>query len=92
MNENEFKNLFSNLCCSQCRNDFEQDALNVINREGDILICNLTCTKCGKDFGQIIFNFNKKSKIHHPLEIIDGPAPISADDVLNAHEFINNNL
>ena len=84
----DIKNLFSNLCCSKCRNDFTKDDFTIKEQKGDILICNLTCKKCFKDFGDIVFNFNRKSKKHTPMEIIDGPAPITTDDVIDAHEFI----
>ncbi len=82
------KTLFSNLCCSKCKNDFTKDSLEIIEQDGDIIVCNLTCERCGKDFGQIIFNFNKKINQHTPLEIIEGPEPISYDDVIDAHEFL----
>lgn len=84
----DIKTLFSNLCCSKCKNDFTKDSLEIIEQDGDIIVCNLTCERCGKDFGQIIFNFNKKINQHTPLEIIEGPEPISYDDVIDAHEFL----
>ncbi len=86
--DKDIKILFKNLCCSKCRNDFTTGSLTVKRREGDILICNLKCTVCEKDFGDVVFNFNRKSDKHYPMEIIDGPPPISSDDVINAHEFI----
>lgn len=89
---NEIKNLLSNLCCSRCKNEFTKDSIVKIDSIKDILICHLECKKCGKDFGQIVFNINKNSKKHSPLEIIEGPVPISYDDVINAHEFIKKNL
>ena len=92
LTQKEFKILFSNLCCSRCKNEFSISSINEIKREDDILICNLVCEKCTKDFGRVILNFNRKSKQHTPLEIIDGPAPISDDDVIDAHRFIKNNL
>lgn len=36
-------------------------------------------------------NFNRKSDKHLPLEIVDGPEPISYDDVIDAHRFIKKN-
>lgn len=88
--QNNINELFSNLCCSHCRNDFTSDSLTVKENEGDILICNLKCNVCGKDFGDVVFNFNGLSKTHSALEIIDGPPPISADDVLDIHDFLKN--
>ncbi len=54
--------------------------------------CSLSCAKCGKDFGEVIFNYNRKADVHFPLEIIEGPPPISYDDVIDAHQFIKKNL
>lgn len=86
--EKEIKTLFRNLCCSKCRNDFTSDSITAKKREDDILICNLKCQVCGMDFGDVVFNFNRKSDIHPPMEIIDGPPPITSDDVIDAHRFI----
>ena len=80
--------LFKNLCCSRCRNDFTKESLTIKEQERDILICNLKCLVCEKEFGDIVFNFNQKSDRHAPLDIIDGPPPINSDDVIDAHNFI----
>lgn len=84
--------LFVGLCCSQCKNDFSKDAFEILQKDGDILICHLVCQKCGKDFGEIILNINPKSSNHPPLEIIEGPPPINYDDVIDAHRFIKKNF
>ena len=86
--EKEIKTLFKNLCCSKCRNDFSAESITVKEREGGILICNLKCNVCDMDFGDVVFNFNRKSHSHNPMEIIDGPPPITSDDVIDAHRFI----
>lgn len=86
--EKEIKTLFKNLCCSKCRNDFTSDSITVKEQESDILICNLKCQVCGMDFGDVVFNFNRKANTHSPMEIIDGPPPITSDDVIDAHRFI----
>ena len=92
MNSSDFKNIFANLCCSKCRNDFEIEDLKIIERQGGLMICNLVCQKCGKDFGKVIFNYNQSVAYHSPLKVIEGPPPIDADDVIDAHIFIKNNL
>ena len=86
--QKDIKRLFSGLCCSRCKNEFSKESIKILERDCDILLCSLSCAKCGKDFGEIIFNFNRKADSHSPLEIIEGPAPISYDDVIDAHEFI----
>lgn len=88
----DIKTLFSGLCCSLCKNEFTKNSIKVSEQNGDIMLCNLTCEKCGKDFGEIIFNFNRKAEKHTPLEITEGPPPISYDDVIAAHRFIKKHL
>ena len=92
LTQKDFRILFSGLCCSRCKNEFTIDDLTEIRKENDIKICKLQCQKCDKDFGEIILNYNKKATKHSPLEIIDGPAPIDFDDVIEAHKFIKENL
>lgn len=92
LTQKDIKTLYSGLCCSRCKNEFDINSFNIIERDGDVLICNLLCEKCGKDFGEIVFNYNKKVEKHLPLEIVEGPPPISTDDVIDAHRFIKENL
>lgn len=90
LNEKHFKNLFSELCCSKCRNDFTTDSIEITEQQNEILICKLSCKKCGADFGDIILKYNRNTKVLAPLEVIDGPPPITTDDVIDAHRFIKN--
>jgi len=92
LTQKDFKPLFSNLCCSRCRNDFTINSVHEIERCGDLLICTLTCEKCLKEFGEVIINFNRKAENHTPLEPIEGPDAITIDDVIDAHRFIKENL
>lgn len=88
----DIKTLFSGLCCSHCKNEFTQSSIKILEKDGDILLCKLTCEKCGKDFGNVVFNFNRKTEKHTPLEVLEGPPPISFDDVIEAHRFIRKHL
>lgn len=90
--QKDIKTLFARLCCSRCKNEFTTDSIKVLEQDCDIMLCSLSCAKCGKDFGEVVFNFNRKSERHLPLEIIDGPPPITSDDVINAHNYIVKNL
>lgn len=90
--QKDIKTLFDGLCCSRCKNEFTKNSIKILRKESDLMICNLTCEKCGKDFGEIVFNFNRKAEKHAPLEIIEGPPPISYDDVIDAHRFIRKKL
>lgn len=90
--QKDIKTLFSGLCCSHCKNEFTKSSIKILEKDGDILLCNLTCEKCGKDFGNVVFNFNRKAEKHTPLEVLEGPPPISYDDVIEAHRFIRKHL
>lgn len=90
--QKDINTLFSGLCCSRCKNEFTKSSIKILERDCDILLCRLSCEKCGKDFGEIVFNYSRKAKCHEPLEIIEGPPPISYDDVIEAHRFIRKKL
>lgn len=90
--QKDIKTLFSGLCCSHCKNEFTKNSIKILEKDGDIFLCNLTCEKCGKDFGNVVFNFNRKTEKHTPLEVLEGPPPISYDDVIEAHRFIRKHL
>lgn len=82
------KYLFSNLCCSKCKNDFDPNSFELVKKEGNIMIVRVICNKCGKDFGQVILHINNKETNHLPLNVVEGLDPITYDDVIEAHRFI----
>lgn len=90
--QKDIKTLFSGLCCSYCKNEFSENSIKILKRDCDLVHCRLSCEVCGKEFGDVLFNFNRKSDNHLPLEVVEGPPPISCDDVIDAHKFIKENL
>ena len=57
------------------------------------MVTHLVCQNCGKSFGVAfvgISNVEVKEENIQPLEIQEGPKPISYDDVIDAHRFIKN--
>ena len=95
MNKELIEQLFSGMCCSECKNDFTQESFRVMRQENDLFVVQVTCRHCGKSFGTAFFghcSLNKKNLKDGDLtlEIQEGPAPISADDVIDAHNFIQN--
>ena len=82
-----YKKLFANLCCSVCKNEFDENSIETIREENNLLTVHLVCKKCGKDFGTALLKL-QASKIQEPLTIVDGPEPINTEDVINAHKFI----
>ena len=86
---NKLRNLFDNLCCSQCKHGFDEDSIVVKRDEKGLLVTQLQCKHCGKSFG-IAFLGLTPGNIKEPLEVQQGPEPIDFDDVIDAHRFIKN--
>ena len=83
--------LFSNLCCSYCRNGFDEDSIVVKRQEDGLTVVGLECKHCGKSFGVAFLGLsNVDVKNYEPLEVTEGPEPINYDDVIDAHRFIKN--
>lgn len=83
--------LFKNLCCSVCKEGFTDDSFIVKRDEAGLLVVNLQCQNCGKKYGIAFLGFsNINVKDEEPFEVIEGPDPISYDDVIDAHRFIKN--
>ena len=86
----KLKILFSNLCCSYCKNEFDENSIEITRMENGLLVCRLTCKYCGKNFGAAFIGISNLEVKSTPLEVKDGPDPITYDDVIDAHEFIKN--
>lgn len=87
----KIEKLFSNLCCSQCRNGFDEDSIVVKRQENGLLVVGLECKHCGKSFGVAFLGIsNIDIKNYEPLEVTEGPEPINYDDVIDAHNFFKN--
>lgn len=83
--------LFKNLCCSVCKKGFDENSLSVKRDEAGLLVVNLQCRNCGKNYGIAFLGFSDIDvKDPEPFEVIEGPDPISYDDVIDAHRFIKN--
>ncbi|MBO6086804.1 hypothetical protein J6P92_00460 [bacterium] len=85
----KIEKLFENLCCSQCRNGFDEDCITIKRQEEGLFVVNLECKHCGKSFGVAFLGLsNVDVKDYEPLEVVEGPEPITFDDVIDAHRFI----
>lgn len=90
MDKSELKKLFSGFCCNICKHDFDEDAIFIKRQEKNLLVVQIVCPECGKNFGIALLGTNNIStKEETPLEMQDCPLPISYDDVLDAHHFID---
>lgn len=87
----KIEKLFSNLCCSQCKNSFDKDSVVIKREEEGLTVISLVCKHCGKNFGVAFLGFSDIDlKNYEPLEVQEGPEPINYDDVIDAHRFIQN--
>lgn len=80
--------LFSNLCCSQCKNGFDEESIEIKREESGLLVAHLTCKHCGKSFGAAFIGLTNLEIKSQALEVQEGPEPINYDDVIDAHRFI----
>ena len=85
----KIEKLFSNLCCSHCKNGFDEDSITIKREEEELTVVGLSCKHCGKDFGVAFLGINNVDiKNYEPMEVQEGPEPINYDDVIDAHRFI----
>ncbi|MBQ4124088.1 hypothetical protein IJD44_10295 [bacterium] len=92
MDKRKFKKLFSGFCCSVCKHDFDEDSIFIKREEKNLIVLQIVCSDCGKNFGLAILGDNPieiKNKEDDELVIQECPLPISYDDVLDAHNFID---
>lgn len=87
--------LFKDLCCSRCKSDFDENSVEIIRQEPSLLVVRLVCQHCQKSFGVAFLGVsNLDLKIEDEedvkLKMKEDLPPITADDVLDAHEFIQN--
>ena len=87
--------LFKELCCSQCKADFDEDSIVIMREEDEMIVIKVICQHCQKSFGVAflgISDFTLKNDIaehdDHTLKVQTGAAPINEDEVLDAHKFI----
>lgn len=89
--------LFKDLCCSVCKADFDEKSVVVMreekNPDEEMLVFRLTCQKCGKSFGVAFLGISDIELKNYSdddlvLHVQEGAAPISTDEVLDAHKFI----
>lgn len=89
--------LFKDLCCSRCKTDFEEKSVEIMREEStpdeEMLVVRLSCPNCGKSFGVAFLGISDLevkncSEEDLVLQVQQGPAPIDADEVLDAHKFI----
>ena len=84
--------MFGNTCCSNCKADFEETSFQIMRDEDDFIVLRVRCQECGKSFGLAFLgtgSVSVKENDDSPFEFQPCPMPISYDDVLDAHHFID---
>lgn len=91
MDKGIIKTLFSGLCCNVCKHDFDENSIFIKRQEKNLLVLQIICPECGKNFGIALLGVNNIAVKENDkaLEIQECPLPISYDDVLDAHQFID---
>ncbi len=94
MNKAKLKKLFSLMCCNVCKHDFDEDAIIIKRQDENLLVLQIVCPECGKSFGIALLGVNsvgvkEEKEDDDALAFQDCPLPISYDDVLDAHRFID---
>lgn len=97
MDKLKLKKLFSGMCCSNCRHDFDENSIKIMREEEGLYVVQVVCQSCKKSFGLAFLGLEsvtlKPGEVKDDdfaLEIQEGPPPINCDDVIDAHEFIKN--
>ncbi len=96
MEKNKIRQLFSEMCCSRCKSDFTDESIKIIRAEKDLYVIQVVCQNCKKSFGLAFLGLNSIDLKNNystedlALQLQTGPDPISYDDVLDAHNFIQN--
>lgn len=85
--------LFKELCCSQCRADFDDESFKIMREEDSMLVLKVICQECSKSFGVAFLgiadlNLKNYDEDDLVLKVQGEPEPISENDVLDAHKFI----
>jgi len=89
---NIIKRLVSTMHCSHCKKEYVGDFIKPIRLENGLIIFQIKCENCERCFALGLFGLSKKdffASFELPKSSKNG-APISYDDVLDAHKFFQN--
>ena len=96
MNNKIVKMLFSDMCCSVCKSDFDENSVFELRKENNLYVLQVVCQNCGKSFGiALLGTCDEKEMVASSqsdlaLQVQDGPDAICYDDVIDAHNFFKN--
>lgn len=90
---------FQQKFCRFCAHPFASEGIQLLREEPGVLVVRVTCHTCSKPLGVAIVgtaprNQKERPKVPHDwtkkdIEKLSNRAPITYDDVLDAHSFFN---
>ena len=94
MNTEEYvKLIFTKMVCSCCNEQFTPDCVEIIRVEDNLAVVKIVCTHCQQNYGIAIVGIEtvgaETDEAADYVQIPDLP-PITTDDVIEAHKFIDN--
>ena len=88
--------MLDDMCCSSCHSSFDENSIEIVREEDNLCVIQIVCSECKKSFGLAFLGINsvenkqKNSTDDIKFKIDEEVAPISYDDVLDAHKYIQN--
>jgi len=91
---------FQQKSCRNCESHFAAEGIQLLRQEPGVLVVRITCQACGHPLGVAIVGTNPNSQARTKAELpldwtrrdadrLAAKSPISFDDCLNAHHFID---
>lgn len=91
--EDYVKFVFSKMVCSCCDIQFTPECVEIIRVEENCALVKIVCTHCGRNYGIAVVGietYEREREQEEDKVIIPDMPAITFDDVIEAHEFIDN--
>ena len=79
----------SGLKCSNCLSDFDEKSIRIMHSDDGFLVLKIFCPNCSKSFGLAFLGLGE-DEIAKTVSAGENALPITFDDVLDAHHYIQN--
>lgn len=90
LSKNVCNKLISGLKCSKCSRKFDENSVRVMRFDDGLFVLRVTCENCSKSFGLAFLGLNEEEIMNSVSNFTKEPEPISFDDVIDAHKYIQN--
>ena len=81
--------LISGFRCSNCLKDFDENSIRIVRFDEGLFVLKITCKNCSKSFGLAFLGLGEEDILKTVSNGIKA-SPITYDDVLDAHQYIQN--